>query len=568
MKRREFLQRMGAVAPAAMVGRATPAAAGTAGTSAGASGEPRVFMYDDGRHSAPLYQFAPPLTAEDYLLTVDLLAQTGVDTLVSMVGLEGGVALYDSHVCQKWGDNMKTWGHPIFYRAARGLKQLIDDGHDPLQLLCDRCHELGLWFIAANWLSIQSGRRDDSSAGHGRKSDFSYDHPEYHVGPDSDPRAKTIDPQRFSLLYDEVREERFRVFEEILDRYPVDGVEVNLLEMMPGCKFDQSARLAPLLTEWFRRLRKAAELAQEKQNRRKRIYVRIPVYPEAWTALGFDVATWVREGLVDGLICVAGMMEAPSDQNVDFAGVRFLTRGTDCKVIFGFSDIIYRQLERATTPEMIWAAAANGYDRGADGFAIVEYHFTPNGWPWQDEDFATLRLLQRPDLLRRADKHYRVRSARRGRDTSEWVPGAHTPLPRELVEGKPFTASFYVSDDVEAAHAEGRLESANLRVRVTNVEPSLNDLRVEFNGRELPDTILDLNDVTYRLYELGAFGPYGFIYEFRLPPDQLPRRGLNTVTVTLVKKDPLLDNSLSVYDIDCPVKYREHRHFREIPFDY
>ena len=60
-------------------------------------------------------------------------------------------------------------------------------------------------------------------------------------------------------------------------------------------------------------------------------------------------------------------------------------------MIAGFSDLLGRQLERAATQPMIWAAASNAYARGADGFAIVEYHWTPNGWPWTSEEYETLR---------------------------------------------------------------------------------------------------------------------------------------------------------------------------------
>ena len=66
-----------------------------------------------GAHAAPLYQFAPPLTPEGFLATVDQLVGSGFDTLVYFAGLEGGVALYDSQVSQKWGDNVDTWKQPF-----------------------------------------------------------------------------------------------------------------------------------------------------------------------------------------------------------------------------------------------------------------------------------------------------------------------------------------------------------------------------------------------------------------------------------------------------------------------
>ena len=52
MDRRTFLQAVGASAPAAL-----PAGEVAGHAGATASAEPRVLVYDDGRHAAPLYQF-------------------------------------------------------------------------------------------------------------------------------------------------------------------------------------------------------------------------------------------------------------------------------------------------------------------------------------------------------------------------------------------------------------------------------------------------------------------------------------------------------------------------------
>ena len=139
MKRRSFLGTLSAGAAAALAG-----GPGSASPGAAKPPEPKVFFYDDGRHASALYQFAPPLSPDDLYLAVDQLVDSGVDTLIYSAGLEGGAVQYDSKVGQKWGDNVPMWAHPIFYRASRNLHQLIADGHDPLKLLCDRCHEKGL----------------------------------------------------------------------------------------------------------------------------------------------------------------------------------------------------------------------------------------------------------------------------------------------------------------------------------------------------------------------------------------------------------------------------------------
>ena len=151
--------------------------------------EPRVFMFDDGRHAASLYQFEPPLEPGDFTFNVDQLADSGVDTLIYFAVLEGGVTMYDSRVAQKWGDNVVKWTHTVLVSwPGRNIHQLIADGYDPLKLLCDRCHEKGIWFIPSNPVTLSGGDRA-TDGGLGRKSDFVYEHPEFQVGEEDDPRA-------------------------------------------------------------------------------------------------------------------------------------------------------------------------------------------------------------------------------------------------------------------------------------------------------------------------------------------------------------------------------------------
>ncbi|MEE2739169.1 MAG: hypothetical protein VX435_13145 [Planctomycetota bacterium] len=565
MQRREFLQSLSTAAPA-VAGEAALTAAEN--TLVSITAEPRVLLYDDGRHAAPLYQFAPPLTPEDFLITVDQLVGSGADTLVYQAGLEGGVALYDSHVAQKWGDNVKQWTHPVWYRAGRHLKQLIEDGHDPLTLLCDRCHEKRLFLIASNTFSLIGGDRE-TDGGLGRKSDFAYDHKQFEVGEENDSRADSTTPRRFNLLHTEAREERLRVFSELLSRYATDGVEIDMTTFVPYCRFDQVKELAPYLTEWLRKLSHVAREAEQGQGRRKRIYVRVPAHPDAWEVLGYDVPAWTKEKLIDGLVCLPGLTEAPMDQDWPLEQAVQLTTGSNCRVIAGFSDLLGRQLERAATQPMIWAAASNAYARGADGFAIVEYHWTPNGWPWTSEEYETLRMLGHPDMLSSADKCYRVRASMgRQEPSDDWLPGVPESLPKTLEEGNQVEVRLRVSDDLSRRHAEGKVSEVRLRIRLTIHEPSLNDIRVELNGCALSDSIRQLSDHTYRLYELGALHPYGYIYDFVLTPGCFPEVGDNTVGVILKKADTAIDAAIQIHDVDLSIRYRVQRHFEDRPIEY
>ncbi len=574
MKRRHFLRTMGAMAPGALAAPfASQSAAGpTLSKDPERPGEPRVFFFDDGRHAADLYCFEPPVSPADHAYIVDQLASSGVDALVYFAGVEGGTVLYDSKVAQLWGAEVKQWTHYVWYRAGRILRQLIEEGHDPLKILVDRCHQTGILMIASAWVSLQGGTRENNE-GLGRWSAFAMDNPQFHVGEDPDPRAKDIDKARFNFLHPQVREERFRVFEELLSRYETDGIELHLTWSMPFCRFDQAAELAPVMTRWIRDLRQVAHKAQQAQGRRKRIYARIPAHPEAWKMVGYDVPTWISEKLVDGFFCEGSYTENEGVvQDVDCAPVVKLTRGTGSRAYFSFHNFLGRQFARYATPEMIWAGAANAYDQGVDGIAMGDHLWTPSGWPWTAKEYDTLRLLGHPELLASADKYYMVRSSRQ-RDTSmDWMPGRSKALPQELGEGESMEVSFRVADDIEHWRRLGRIKSVVLRVRFGGIIPTVDQVRIEFNHRMLPDSILQKVDMTYRLVgqesSSHSIGPYGYAYDYHLGPEFTPKRGRNTLKVKVLKRDPDIAGNLSLINVDCKIAYRLHRHFEQRPIEY
>jgi len=518
-------------------------------------------MRDDGRHSGGIDPFEPPLDRSEITRSVDQLIGSGVDTLLFSAGVEGGMVIYDSRVAQKLGDNVDTWTHPVHYRDARHIRQMIADGHDRLKLLCDRCHDKGFWFFPGLPLDIGSFI---SPRGHGRTSDFVLHNPQFQVGNDDDPHARNLPATRFSFLYPEVRRERFLIFEELLSRYEVDGVEVQA-EFPPLCKLKQVQELTPIFTQWLRDLRSAAQRAAQAQGRRKQIFVSLPADAKSWKSIGYNVAVWVSEKLIDGLICTSNFAET-HDQDLDLTAAVKLTRNTSCRVFAAAHSRIGGQLDQKATQAMVWAAAANAYHLGADGFGLDDPHWF--SWPWTHEEYDTLRLLGQPGMLAGANKHYRIVSARKGNSVPGRTVDTSSPLPRLLAEGKPVSVALRIADDLAGWSALGRIRSVRLCIRLTNLDASMNEVKVELNDRRLPSTILHLNDLTYRVIKGSAVIPFGYIFDYELTPDYYPRQGYNTVRVTLVRKDPSIEVLFEVYEVDCLIDYRLHRNFEPEPLAY
>ena len=71
MQRRRFLQTLGAASPMDLATQAVFFAETSSDPHGEDSAEPQVLFYDDGRHAAPIYQYAAPLNPDDSLATVD-----------------------------------------------------------------------------------------------------------------------------------------------------------------------------------------------------------------------------------------------------------------------------------------------------------------------------------------------------------------------------------------------------------------------------------------------------------------------------------------------------------------
>lgn len=558
--RRKFLQALGAAAPA-------PLFAPTAGLAAKASRtiadvEPRLFLRDDFHSLAGI---SPPLEKSDVTKTVDVLAGSSVNTLIFSLGSRGGMCLYDTKVGQMHSTNVTKWTHPVNYRDALHMRQLATEGWDRPQLFCDRCHEEGILFFASAPLNIGADTTD-RSRGLGRTSDFVFNNPQLRVGVDSDPRAQHVSPTRLNFMRPEVREERLRIYEEFLTRYETDGVEVQS-EVLPLCQYRETTRCAPLLTEWFRRLKAIAIKAEKAQRMRKRVYARVPTNPKVWEVVGFEVKTWIAENLVDGLICSPSDPEL-FDQDLDLAPVVGLARDSGCRILVECGTSIQRRRESRVTPSMLWGAAANAYHQGANGFGINDM-VRSQEISYLDDMYASLRPLASPERLATADKTYHVRDLPKNPSSfGTGLPGTDPVLPRILELGKPQSIPLRIADDLPRWTALDRVSSVRLRIRLNALEPSLNELKFELNGQPIPETHLEITDLNYRFVNEGVAYQGSHIFDFELGPDHYPKRGKNVVTITLVRRDPDVEMEFQIQDVDCVVEYHHHRHFGRDPIDY
>ena len=104
---------------------------------------------------------------------------------------------------------------------------------------------------------------------------------------------------------------------------------------------------------------------------------------------------------------------------------------------------------------------------------------------------------------------------------------------------------FYIADDIEGS--AGRIRQVQLRLQIGNVV-SADDLTVLLNGTSLSDETC-LRDL------FGERGVYrGQWFEFHLRAVR-PRKGWNTIEVSLDKRPDRLHGGVSVENVEIVVEY-------------
>ena len=282
----------------------------------------RLIFYDDARHYH-YYVYEPPMSIREATSTIDAVAGTGVDTFVWGFGV-GPTVFHDSKHADVFAAHLEVIADVASWRAYENTMSLINRGCDPLDVMIDRAHEVGMDFIGSLRLTHSSDPADATNA---HNWQFKIDHPEWVLKGDDSPNRKNA----FNWIYPEVRAERFAIAEETLTRYDVDGLELDLTFDPYYFEADEVAENLHVLTDFIRDLRRTATEMADKRGKSIDIGARVFPTLKANNDAGFDVETWLQEGLLDFVVPNI-YSHIPIDPDFPFEVLLDLARVGGCEV--------------------------------------------------------------------------------------------------------------------------------------------------------------------------------------------------------------------------------------------
>ena len=508
--------------------------------------KPKIMFYHDGRHSH-IYRYEPPMHKEEYIALVDELAGTPVDAIMLCLG-EGRTMLHDTRAGELMGHNVDKWdlrelGALVFRRTHQNAKSLIDRGHDPLRIVCDRAHELGILLYAT--LIVQRGGINHAGV---RCSDFRKNNPHLEIGPSGDLSPDYPGFDALDFKHKESRDERFGIVEEVMRDYPVDGFELNLNSMPYFFHPGEVESGRHIMTEWIGRVHEVVKI----NGPEKELVVRIPDRIEDCLAACLDPEEWVRQGIVDVIVPEAVGATLMVKSMADYRAFTELVKGTNCRIHGPVHSLVSNDRLADAPVSMIRAIACNQWAQGVDGLYVAEWF---NNWPYQSSFYEKLRELPYPEIMAAKDKFYYI-------PTQDGVGQVmHTPLPKDLEVNKPVKLKFTITDDLPRWHGVGRVHEVILRLRVLE-NTELDKLEFSLNGQSLPQRLLRKINELYKMSGPRYRVMGGYWYIFKLDPEHWPISGENVLEVTLVHRDPDIVQGFCVLrDVELEVKYLQGKNF-------
>ena len=511
------------------------------------SKKPRMMFYHDGRHPL-IYMYEPPMQKEEYESAVDELLETPIEALMFTMG-DGRTVLHDTQVGELWGHYLKRWSHMIFNRAYKNAKGLIESGNDPLRVVCERARKKGLAIYPVLLVQQGTGKRGEDT----RASEFRLNNRHLEIGSSGGVDSSFPGFHGLDFKYEEVRDERFALIEETVNRYPVDGFELQLNYMPYYFRPDEIETGRSIMTEWIARVYQAVK----KSGQQRELAIRIPASIEGCYSVGLDIQEWINRGIVDVLIGQNFAGPELLDQMADFRPLVAAAKGSNCRVHAAIHSHIDSDRLSEGTIKMMRAAACNYWEQGIDGLYFAQWF---SNWPYEGSFYEKLREAPYPEVMAPKDKTYFIPTITNRYSKPRLEPGLSMQLPVDLKVNQAVHLEMSINDELHRWQKAGRVKEVLLRVRITN-STELDQLNFRLNGKTLSESLLRKINQLYRMtaprYRIN--NSYWFIY--RLDRSNWPKKGKNILAITLTRRDPSVIPQIFVRDVELDIKYLLGKNF-------
>lgn len=495
------------------------------------------FVHNDDA-TAPLAFVRPGQAKADYLQWVDWIMDTPVDTYAAHAA-SPFECFYPTRIGATYGGHAAA-RTDLEKKTAQILDELRREGTDPFRLQAERVHEHGKRFLAAIRLSDAHYQWPWC----GGPPAFFSEHPEWRIRkPDG-----TTD-WYMDYAVPEVRAHVLAIIAEIVEDYPIDGLELDFMRFCRHFERPATAAQIGIMTGFIREIRGLLDRVATARGRTDRLVLgaRVPATVADCAPNGLDPAAWAREGLVDYLNPCQWLF---ADYTIPLDDYAAAIKGSACRLLYSVQPRAVAtwgepqtQLARAFSiglPEFR-ALAATAYAAGADGLHTFNVCCE---FPQRREEMqAALHAMGSPSSTYSSPRHYQNLPADPdGSDamsgTVRWQILRFTPADVNVAQ------RFVFQTGEQGRASQGRLgwrifgslpdDQWRFRLNGTLLEPRV--VRAEWRAPETSGEHPGLPEHMYYEVALADAPPLGFrneldIMALALPQDPLRERVLSVLEV-------------------------------------
>lgn len=182
-------------------------------------------------------------------------------------------------------------------------------------------------------------------------------------------------------MFDEVRAHYLTVIEEALERFDVEGIELDFMREIYSIGVGREYEGIAVINAFMREVFALVKEAENRWGHKLKIAVRLPDTPEKSLRLGFDFFDWVEAGIVDCLVVTPRW--ASSDNHMPIDLWKKILKGKNVTLAAGQEILINAYNRRGFLPqyntyETAIATACAHHFQEADAIYLFNYMDTLN----------------------------------------------------------------------------------------------------------------------------------------------------------------------------------------------
>lgn len=393
------------------------------------------------------------------------LENSHVDALFWCDGAGGNTANYDSKVLERTGVRS---GKPRTY-----IDKWIAEGNDPPKVVLREARKRIP--KADVFYSFRINDIHDSFIPDEMPT-FKVKNPDWMIG-ERNYGGVTSFKTALNFAVPEVRELKFRVIEELFQKYDFDGLEIDFLRSSPYFLPGTESKNAPLLTELLERVRTHLNKRGKERGRPIRLAVRVNESLRSCRLDGYDVKAWMEKGLVDIVTLGSGVMDIELEEFKKLA--RDSGRNSSGNDIHIYPCLYGWPSRYSPIPaELAAGLALNYHGQGASGIYVFNWfpHTKNNSESTGPYLAGLLKQIGEPQKLRNGQPRLMF-AADRGRPQRayqyNWL---HCVLPETLPTDKPLAVAMRVFPKLTGS------EKLTLKLQVENLQPE-DIIDISLNGK-------------------------------------------------------------------------------------